>query len=306
MKLCAAEMRQNGVNMKSCISLYSYWKAVMAKQMTHYQAIDAINELGVDAVELQLFIQGVPRGETMASYAKALHAYAVEKGLEVPIFTVDSSLYCADPEAELSRLCSMVDIASELGIPLMRFDIAYKFIGDEPAKTPRALIETVAPYVRRLAEYAQEKGVKVCSENHGRIMQDSYRIEELFYQVNHANYGLLCDIGNFGAADEDYVSAVSKLLPHICFVHAKDSFTRSGMNFAPGKGYNMTRGGNYRRPTIFGHGDVPTYQLLHAIKRSGYDGYASIEYEGIEETVMAVEIGAENLKRMLMEINKNA
>jgi sugar phosphate isomerase/epimerase len=63
----------------------------------------------------------------------------------------------------------------------MRFDIAYKFIGDEPSKSPKKVIEIAAPYVRRLADYAKEKGVKVCSENHGRIMQDSYRVEELMY-----------------------------------------------------------------------------------------------------------------------------
>ena len=290
--------------MKSCISLYSYWNLVIAKKMNHYQVIDTIKALGVDAVELQIFNPAVPKGETMASYAKALHTYAVEKGLEVPIFTVDSCLYCAEPEKELERLCSMVDIASELGIPLMRFDIAYKFIGDEPSKSPKKVIEIAAPYVRRLADYAKEKGVKVCSENHGRIMQDSYRVEELMYQVDHENYGLLCDIGNFGGADEDCATAVSKLLPHICFVHAKDSFIKSGMTYDPGRGYGRTRGGNFKRSTIFGHGDVPTYQILAAIKKSGYDGYVSLEFEGIEETMMAVEISAENLKRMIEDLNK--
>lgn len=186
----------------------------------------------------------------------------------------------------------------------MRFDIAYKFIGDEPSKSPKKVIEIAAPYVRRLADYAKEKGVKVCSENHGRIMQDSYRVEELMYQVDHENYGLLCDIGNFGGAYEDCATAVSKLLPHICFVHAKDSFIKSGMTYDPGKGYNRTRGGNFRRSTIFGHGNVPTYQILTAIKKSGYDGYVSLEFEGIEETMMAVEISAENLKRMIEDLNK--
>ena len=289
--------------MRSCISLYSYWKAVLEKKINHFQVIDTIKALGIDAVELQLFNPAVPKGETMASYAKTLHTYAKEKGLEVPIFTVDSCLYCEDPEKELARLCSMVDVASELGIPLMRFDITYKFIGNEPAKTPKKVIETAAPYVRRLADYAKEKGVKVCSENHGRIMQDSYRVEELFYQVDHENYGLLCDIGNFGGADEDPAAAVSKLLPHICFVHAKDSFLKSGMTYDPGRGFNRTRGGNFRRSTILGHGDVPVYQILTAIKRSGYDGYVSLEFEGIEETMMAVEISAENLKRMIKDIN---
>ena len=289
--------------MKSCISLYSYWKAVLEKKINHFQVIDTIKALGIDAVELQIFNPAIPKGETMASYAKALHSYAIEKGLEVPIFTVDSKIYCDDPEGELANLCSLVDVAAELGIPLMRFDIAYKFLGNESSKSPKKVIDTVAPYIRRLADYAKEKGVKVCSENHGRIIQDSYRVEELFYQVDHENYGLLCDIGNFGGADEDCAAAVSKLLPHICFVHAKDSFLKSGMTYDPGRGFNRTRGGNFRRSTILGHGDVPVYQILTAIKKSGYDGYVSLEFEGIEETMMAVEISAENLKRMIKDID---
>ena len=290
--------------MKSCISLYSYWKLVIAKKMNHYEVIDTIKNLGIDAVELQIFDPAVPKEMTMGEYAKALCNYAREKGLAVPIFTVDSKIYCDDPERELAHLCSLVDVASELNIPLMRFDIAYKFLGNETTKSPKKVIDTIVPYIRRLADYAKEKGVKVCSENHGRIMQDSYRIEELMYCVDHENYGLLCDIGNFGGADEDCATAVSKLLPHICFVHAKDSFAKSGMTYDPGRGYNRTRGGNFRRSTILGPGDVPVYQILTAIKKSGYDGYVSLEFEGIEDTMMAVEISAENLKRMLNDIEK--
>jgi len=274
----------------------------MAKKMTHYQVIDTIKSLGIDAVELQIFDPAVPKDMTMGEYAKALCNYAREIGLEVPIFTVDSKIYCSDPEQELIHLCSLVDVAAELGIPLMRFDIAYKFLGNESTKSPKKIIDTIVPYIRRLADYAEERGVKVCSENHGRIMQDSYRMEELFYQVDHKNYGLLCDIGNFGGADENCAAAVSKLLPHICFVHAKDSIWKSGMTYDPGRGFNRTRGGNFRRSTIFGHGNVPTYQILCAIKNSGYNGYVSLEFEGIEETKMAVEISAENLKRMLSDI----
>jgi sugar phosphate isomerase/epimerase len=162
----------------------------------------------------------------------------------------------------------------------------------------------VVPHIRRLADYAGERGVKICSENHGRIMQDSDRMEELFYQVDHENYGLLCDMGNFGVADENYVRAVSRLLPQVCFVHAKDAFHRSGMMYDPGKGFRRTRGGDFRRATIFGHGDVPTYQILYAIKKSGYDGYVSIEFEGIEDPLMAVEISADNLKRMVADLER--
>ena len=129
---------------------------------------------------------------------------------------------------ELKRLMEQVDVASECGIPLMRHDIAEKFRGDEAVKSPKTIIDAVAPYIRRLAEYAETKGVKTCSENHGRIMQDADRIDALLYAVNHRNYGLLCDMGNFAVADEQCEIAVSKLVQHVCYVHAKDGFKKNG------------------------------------------------------------------------------
>ena len=290
--------------MKSCISLYSYWKPVRLGKMDQYQVIDTIKSLGIDAVELLMLDDAIPAGETMQSYAKKLCEYANSVGLEVPILSMDSKIYCADPERELEYLCSMVDVASECGIGLMRFDIAYRFLVDEKVKNYKTVIKAVTPYIRRLADYAKEKGVKVLSENHGRIIQDSYRVEELITTVDHENYGYLCDIGNFGGVDENCAEAVSRLLPYICFVHAKDALERDGMEYDPGRGFSRTRGGKFRRATIFGQGVVPTYQILKSLNAFGYDGYISLEYEGIEDTEMAMEIGAENLKRMLKELEK--
>ena len=133
-------------------------------------------------------------------------------------------------------------------------------------------------------------------------MQDSNRMVELFNAVNNKNYGYLCDIGNFGSVDEDCFTSVSRLLELIVHVHAKDCFIRSGMSYNPGKGYILSRGGNYRRATIFGHGSLPTYQMLNAIPASGYDGFVSLEFEGIEAPLDGVTIGTENLQRMIKDI----
>ena len=59
--------------MKSCISLYSYWKLVKKGEFTHFQAIDKTKELGIDAVEIQVFEENVPEGKTMAEYVKELY-----------------------------------------------------------------------------------------------------------------------------------------------------------------------------------------------------------------------------------------
>ncbi len=290
--------------MKSCISTYSYYRLYVESDFTRFDAIDKTKELGCSGVEFVLD-DNTPDGSTPREHALALTAHAKDVGLEVPIYTTSANFFVADPEREVERVCKHIDIASECGIPLLRHDVTYSYYdGYEGIKTYKKVIEAVAPYISKVADYAKSKNVTTCSENHGRLMQDSDRMLELFDAVNNTNYGFLCDIGNFGGVDEDCEKAVSRLLDLVVHVHAKDCFTRSGMSYNPGRGFGVSRAGNYRRPTIFGHGDVPSYQILNAIKNSGYDGYVSIEFEGMESVLDGVSIGAENLNRMISDLSR--
>ena len=288
--------------MKSCISTYSYHRLYADGSFTRFDAIDKTNELGCDGVEFVLD-DTTPDGSTPREYALALTAHAKEVGLEVPIYTTGANFFVKDPEQEVERICKHIDIASECGIPLLRHDITWSYYPEyDGVKTYQNVIEAVAPVISKVADYAKSKGVMTCSENHGRLMQDSNRMVELFNAVNNKNYGFLCDIGNFGGVDEDCFTSVSRLMELIVHVHAKDCFTRSGMMYNPGRGYNLSRGGNYRRATVFGHGNVPTFQILNAIRASGYDGYVSLEFEGMEPPMEGVTIGTENLQRMIRDI----
>ena len=288
--------------MKSCVSTYSFFQLYRSGNFTHFDAIDKTKALGCDGVEFVLD-DTPPDGSTPREFALALTAHAREIGLEVPIYTTGADFFCADPEQAVERICKHIDIAAECKIPLLRHDVAYGYYeGYDGIKTYKNVIDKVAPVIARVAKYAQSKGVRTCTENHGILLQDSDRMLELFTAVNHPNYGFLCDIGNFGSADEDCSVAVSKLLDMIVHVHAKDVLIRSGMSYAPGRGFNRSRGGNYRRGTIFGHGDVPTFQIMSAIKASGYDGYVSLEFEGMEPVLEAIEIGTENMQRMIADL----
>lgn len=290
--------------MKTCISTYSYWRYINEKKMTYFDAVDETKKAGADAVELCVFDWAVPEGVTFGELIKQLAAHAREIGLEVPMLTCSANMYCKEPEKELARLKALVDVAAENNIPMMRHDITYAYMEDDTLKTPQKVIKYVAPYVRELSLYAKEKGVKTCSENHGRIINGGSLMEMLFNEVDCDNYGLLCDMGNFTSIDDDPVTAVGMLAQYVCFVHGKDAFFRDGMMFDPGEGFSRTRAGIFKRATIFGHGQVPTYQLLTVMKKAGFDGYVSIEFEGIEENIMANRISIANLKRMIADLEK--
>ena len=79
-------------------------------------------------------------------------------------------------------------------------------------------------------------------------------------------------------------------------VHAKDFHVKPGSGDDPGRGWFKSRGGNYLRGSIIGHGNVPVRQCIGNLKRAGYDGYVSIEFEGMEDCEQALEIGLENLQ----------
>ncbi|MEG1742737.1 MAG: sugar phosphate isomerase/epimerase family protein [Clostridia bacterium] len=284
--------------MKTSISTYSFYRLISEGKMTYFDAVDKTKELGCDGAEICVI--GDIAGGNFEEYVTKLIAHAREIGLEVPIFTTDANFLCADVNSEIARVKRNVDIAAKNNISLMRHDVAWDFYqGYEGIKTFEAALPRIAAAIREVAEYAQSKGVVTCSENHGRFVQDSDRMLALFTAVNHPNYRWLCDIGNFGCVDEDCAIAVSKLLPFLSHVHAKDAFWRSGMLPNPGKGWSKTRAGNFRRATIFGHGDVPAQQIFSIIRDSGYDGYVSLEFEGIEDVLTAIEISIENLKKAL-------
>ena len=270
---------------------------------TVFDVIDKVKELGADGVEFVLD-DSVPEGMTLEERAVKLAEYARGIGLETPIYTTGANFFQKDPAAEIKRVERHVDAASEAGIKLMRHDITAGFYaGYEGLQTFDAVLPTVSAAIREVASYAQSKGVTTCSENHGRLVQDSDRMLAVFNAVAHPNYKYLCDIGNFGGVDEDCAKAVSKLLPFIAHVHAKDCFWRSGKDRDPGFGWGRTRAGNYRRATIYGQGDVPVFQILYNIRSSGYDGFVSLEFEGIEENVLGVTQSFANLKRDIAEIN---
>lgn len=288
--------------MKTCISTWSFHTLIAEGKLNHFEVIEKTKELGVMATELVLD-DNPPDGSTPRDFALRLVEHAHKLGMEVPIYTTGANFCVPDIEAEIRRVEKHIDIAAEAGIPLMRHDVTWNFYEGYPGvPTFEAILPDMAVAIREVAEYAKSKGVTTCSENHGRLVQDSDRMLQLFTAVNHPNYRFLCDIGNFGGVDEDCAVAVSKLLPLISHVHAKDSLFRSGMQPNPGRGWFVTRAGNYRRATVFGHGDTPTYQCLKIIYDSGYRGYVSLEFEGIEDPLLAIEISMENLNRYLAQI----
>ena len=152
---------------------------------------------------------------------------------------------------------------------------------------------------RAIAEYGASKGIKTMVENHGYFCQDSIRVEKLVTAVNHPNFGLLIDMGNFICADDSPEIAVGRLMPYAFHCHAKDFHLKPGTMPWPGKGWNQSRGGKWWRGAIIGHGNVPVHQCVRIMASKGYQGVLSIEFEGMEDVLTGIALGQENLRRFV-------
>ena len=285
--------------MKTCVSSYSFSTYCRESGKTQLDLIALAKDMGFDAIEFTDL--DVPEGQTCEDYARRLRETADKLGMPIANYTVGADLLNADdPAAEVDRLCRQADIAKILGASGMRHDAAWgyddercHYLGFDNA------LPLLAERCRAVTEYAASLGVSTMTENHGQFCQESARVERLINTVAHPNFGQLVDVGNFLCADDEPASAVGRAALYAKHVHVKDFHVKSGNEPDPGDGFFTTRGGTYLRGAILGHGNVPVYQCLRVLKSKGYDGYVSIEFEGMEDNLSALRIGLANLKRYI-------
>lgn len=285
--------------MKIGVSSYSFQQLISSGEETQLSIMKIAKEMGFDGIE---FIDLSPEnGMSEAEYAALLREESEKLSLPITAYTISANLLCDEGlDAEVERLCRKVDIAEILGAKVMRHDAAWGMPEDMKKHAGfEQILPVLADGCRRVTEYAQSKGIITCIENHGFFCQDSERVERIITSVGNPNFGVLLDIGNFCCVDENSAHAAGRLAPYIKHVHAKDFHIKSGNGFNPGKGFFKSRGGNYLRGSIIGHGDIPVMQCISIAKASGYDGYVSIEFEGLEKCLDGIEIGLENLKNMI-------
>lgn len=290
--------------MKIGVSSYSFHRLVSEGKMEQLDVIEKTKEMGFDFIEFSTLV--LPEGETPLSFAPRIREECDRVGLQVVNYTIGADFINGsngDWQAEVERLKDEVRVAQILGATGMRHDATAGFPADyRGARGFEDALPILIKGCRAITEFAADLGIRTMVENHGFFCQDSERVERLVNGVNHPNFGLLVDMGNFLCVDEDPAQAVGRLLPYAFHVHAKDFHVKSGTQPNPGKGWFMTRGGNYLRGAIIGHGEVSVTQCLKLMKNGGYDGILSIEFEGMEEPLTGISLGLENLRRFVDDI----
>ncbi|QNK58950.1 sugar phosphate isomerase/epimerase [Paenibacillus sp. PAMC21692] len=287
--------------MKWGISTYSLSRAIIAQQMTVPDVIEWTKEIGGEHVEI------VPIGYDLTQQPElvpAIRRKAEQVGIDISNYTVSANFICADEAGylqEIARVKKEVDIANKLGVKLFRHDVASRPLDQTSIVYFQNDLPMLSEACRQIADYAAGFGITTSVENHGFYMQASERVESLIHAVGRPNFKTTLDIGNFICVDENPVKGVRNNIGLASMIHLKDFYHRS-KHLNPGQGWFQSASGDFLRGAIVGQGDIDMREVLRIIKASGYDGYISIEFEGMEDCLNGTLFGFENAKRMWNEV----
>ncbi len=285
--------------MKLGISSYSLYQAMQDGRMTIEEAIEWMAGIGASHIEI---VPGLGFDfDTHPELEEKIKAKAKAVGMEISNVAVGANFITdteEEYEAEIARVIREVDRTHRLGAKLMRHDVASR--EDTSILRFNEDLDRIAAACRRIADHAAQYGIVTSVENHGYYVQASDRVQALIHAVDRPNYKTTLDVGNFVCVDENPVTAVKSNLPFASMIHIKDFYVRPSYR-NPGAGWFQSAGGNHLRGAIAGHGDLDLPEIIRGIKNSGYDGFLSIEYEGMEDCLSGTKIAFDNVNRMWNE-----
>ena len=292
--------------MKFGMSAYCLTPAMEQGRMSVYDVIDFAKAHGCEHIEFVPF--SLPFVDPQSSKLNESLIDSVREkcesiGIEISTYSVNADLLKPDENdrrREIERVKRHIDAAAQLGLKRMRYDTS-SFRRPFETNTVENFyreLPMMIDGIRELHDYTSERKITTTLENHGCFVNGSDRILHLIQSTGFDDIKMTLDVGNFQCVDEDSVAAVKKCLPYAEIIHLKDFYVRK-KSALPGQtemfNCNMgswfeTMGGRMLRGSILGQGDLDIWEILRTIKASGFDGYISLEFEGMEPCEQGTEI----------------
>lgn len=286
--------------MQIAVSMYSYNAAVRDGRLDIPNFIHTAKAAGAEGVELlDFYYPGGTAGPEVPSARDGAKEALGVTGLPVPIFSVSNNFAKPDPadrEAQVNRIRFGVDEALEYGAGVVRV-----FAGDVAEGLTFELVRRwIVEGLASASIYAHERGVKLALENHGKLAgrgeQVRGLIEDVRDRAGNDALGANPDTGNFLLVDQPSHEAIAEVGNLANMVHFKD-FMPAPADYAEWT-YDSLGGKRYLGACV-GEGHVELGRCIDLLKGAGFDGWLSVEYEGIEDPMAAVPRSIENARTFL-------
>lgn len=258
------------------VSTYSFWQFKNESLREIDRCIALAAEMGFDAVEI-LEVQMQRRDP---KFLQSLKRQALLAGLDLCGLSAHQSFLSPDARERkdnIDKTVASIELAYALGIPTVRvntgrwgtsksFDDLMKNRGIEPP-LPGHTDEDAFPWVidalKECLPAAEKCGVVLGLENHWGLARTPEGQLRIVRAIDSPWLGVTLDTGNFL---EDPYERLEKIAPRATYVHAKTYY-------GGGLWYTL---------------DLDYARIAALLRKHGYRGYVSLEYEGREDAVTAV------------------
>lgn len=267
------------------VSTYSFWGFRRHEFRPIEKCIELAADMGFDGVE----VLQVQMEDQSNAVLQRIKQRAFVLGLDLMGFSTHQGFLSPDAEkrkANVEKTLSQIEQACRLGIPTMRintgtwgtsknFDdlMAKKGIEDPlPGYTDEDGFDWVIDGIERLLPKAEECGVTLGLENHWGLGRTAEGVLRIIKAIDSPWLQVTLDTGNFL---EDPYPKLEMLADRTILLQAKTYF-------GGGRWYTL---------------DLDNARIAAIMKKAGFRGYVSLEFEGKEDPLTAIPKSLEMLRK---------
>jgi sugar phosphate isomerase/epimerase len=209
---------------------------------------------------------------------------AKDAGISIVNLGASSALHHpagAERTKSIEEAKQFIDLAQTLDCPYIRV-----FPNNLPKdQGKQSTLDLIKQGLIILGDHAKGSKVTVLMETHGDVVYTA-DLMNIMQDLNHPQVGLVWDIVNMWSVTKETPAEVyPKLKPYIRHTHIKDFRMKDGK----------------MQYTLLGRGESPIYQAIDLLRKDGYKGYYSFEWEKlwhpeIEEPEVALSAYASAMK----------
>ncbi|MGD8292889.1 MAG: sugar phosphate isomerase/epimerase family protein [Desulfobacterales bacterium] len=260
------------------------------KQMTMEDFIKRAKELDVDGVSLESCF--FPRFDS--SYLSEVKGMLDENNFDrVYAWGHPDGLEGGKNEAAYDEMVDHIEYANAIGAKVMRVvgsSLMFRFEDHGPQ------IQKLSRMFTNAMKIADKYGIKLADENH--IDYNADEMLELIHNVNHPNFGINFDTGNFMRVLDDPIQGMEKLARFTFSTHVKD------LKINPQAAVNDWY---FFSCTPVGDGIVDNQKLAQLLKDANYEGFLAMEIDTLhpdynDDEDAAVAKSVAELKRIAQNL----
>ena len=260
------------------------------KQMTMEDFIKRAKELEVDGVSLESCF--FPRFD--ASYLSEVKGMLDEYNFDrVYAWGHPDGLEGGHNEAAYDDMVDHIEYANAIGAKVMRVcgsSLMFRFEDHGPQ------IQKLSRMFTNAMKVADNYGIKIADENH--IDYNADEMLEIIHNVNHPNFGINFDTGNFMRVLDDPIQGMEKLARYTFSTHVKD------LKINPQAAVNDWY---FFSCTPVGDGMVDNQKLAQLLKNANYEGFLAMEIDTLhpdynDDEDAAVAKSVAELKRIAQNL----